>query len=371
MKSAFEKITLVGMGLLAGSLAAMLKRKGYSGNIVGVSRKNTIDQASAMGLISEGYEYHELSKGVHKSDLVILCTPINNIIELIKELGANPQWLKPGCLITDIGSTKADITDTVKKHINSSIYFIGGHPMAGSEKRGINNLDPFLYENSICVLTPCINTPQDKIDELSSFWTSLGAKVKIMGAHTHDRIAAAISHLPQILAVSLVNMIGKLNQRDNNYLTLAAGGFRDMTRIASSGYAMWGDIFSTNKTELRHAISSYIEKLSEIQQNLENDCLQPEFENAANTRLNIPIDSKGFISRLFEILVVVEDKPGVIAAISSILAEREINIKDIEVLKVREGEGGTLRLAFESLEIAKKAVKILEQSKISARLRNE
>jgi prephenate dehydrogenase len=370
MNITFKKITMVGFGLMAGSLAASLRKTGFKGKIIGVSRPATLSRAGQLDLIDEGFDYCELDKGVKQSDLIILCTPILRIIELIQELGANAQWLSPGCIITDVGSTKAWISDTARKCIPDSFYFIGGHPMAGSEKSGVAASDPFLYQNSICVLAPQPNVPDERISALSMFWESTGAKVKIMGPHTHDRIAAAVSHLPQMLAVDLVNLLSEYNKEDKNYLSLAAGGFRDMTRIASSGYSMWKDILATNKTEIQNIIRIYMEKLEASIKRLEKDDLGGSFESAAETRLNIPADTKGFISQLHEVLVVVEDKPGVIADISTALSKEDLNIKDIEVLKVREGQGGTLRLAFDSQEIAKQAVEILAKIHVSARLKD-
>ncbi len=372
MPHIFNRITLVGMGLMSGSLAAALLRSGFSGTLIGVSRRETLDTAVRMNLISEAYEYADLGSAVSQSDLIVLCTPIGRIIELIRELGQLTQQLNPECIITDIGSTKTMITDCAQQFLPPSVHFIGGHPMAGSEKSGVAASDPFLYQNSICVLTPAPASMAylDRLEALSTLWTSVGARVMIMSPASHDRIAAAISHLPQMLAVNLVNMVAGLNRQDPNHIPMAAGGFRDMTRIASSGYAVWNDILATNRDEIRHAVNLFIRCLQESMANMDRGNLQNVFEEAAKTRACIPANSKGFLSPLHEILVVVQDKPGVIAGMAVALAGQQINIKDIEVLKVREGEGGTIRLAFENMETARRAVEILKMSGFEAYLRN-
>ncbi|MHB9030191.1 MAG: prephenate dehydrogenase dimerization domain-containing protein, partial [Candidatus Latescibacterota bacterium] len=211
--------------------------------------------------------------------------------------------------------------------------------------------------------------PSETVDTFSRFIGEIGARVMVMNADLHDRIAAAVSHLPQLLAVTLVETVGKLNSDNAPYLRLAAGGFRDMTRIASSPFGMWDDIFRTNDDMVREMADAFIAQLQKVRDRIGTPALGEDFEVANVTRASIPKDSKGFLRPLFDVLVVVEDKPGVIAQIATELALNEINIKDIEVLKVREGEGGTLRLAFEREREAIDAVELLGQVGYKARLR--
>jgi prephenate dehydrogenase len=241
--------------------------------------------------------------------------------------------------------------------------------MAGSEQRGVDAADPFLFENAIYVLTPVENVPENIVRSFSSFLQTLGATVVLMNAELHDRIAAAVSHLPQMLAVTLVKLAGKLDREDAPYLRLAAGGFRDMTRIASSPFTMWDDIFRTNDDVVKEMIDTFIRELSELRDHIGTPSLGEDFEVANITRATIPKDTKGFMSTLFDVLVVVEDKPGVLSEISSELSRVNINIRDIEVLKVREGEGGTIRLAFDKEEVAREAVRRLEAIGYTVRMR--
>ncbi|MDP2982125.1 MAG: prephenate dehydrogenase [Candidatus Latescibacter sp.] len=362
----FKNMVIVGVGLIGGSFGLAVRRKYPEMRIVGVSSQAAITTALEMGAITEGCGYEELGNAVRNADLVVLCTPIHHIQEILTLLG---PLLQGGVLVTDVGSTKRAITCHAMNVLPRGVHFIGGHPMAGSEKRGVGAADPFLLQNAIYVLCPTDNVPGEVIDRFSALVESLGAHVAIMDADTHDHIAAAVSHLPQMIALTLVKMVGRLDTENAPYLRLAAGGFRDMTRIASSPFSVWDDICSTNDDAIREAIDRFIGQLLKVRDRIGTPALGEDFEIANITRATIPKDTKGFLKTLSEILVVVEDKPGVIAKIATQLAISDININDIEVLKVREGEGGTLRLAFEREQEAVEAIDLLEQIGYRARLR--
>jgi len=191
----------------------------------------------------------------------------------------------------------------------------------------------------------------------------------VLSAEDHDRTAATISHLPQLLAVSLVRLLDDLGSNREHGIRLAAGGFRDMTRIASSPYSVWRDILKTNGDLIEAVVERFLRAARASFKGLREDRVRTDFEKAARTRTEIPRDSKGFLHRLCDVLVVVEDRPGTIAEVSVPLSKRHINIKDIEILKVREGEAGTLRLAFENEAEARKAIDLLAKEGFSARLR--
>ncbi len=367
MEHMYKTITIIGVGLIGGSFGLAVHRKYPDSHIIGVSSRAAVTSALEMGAIHEGCGYEEVETAVADADLVVLCTPIHRIQGLLSVIAGS---LKPGALVTEVGSTKREIGEHAAEVIPGSAYFIGGHPMAGSERSGVNAADPFLFQNAIYVLCPAENVPEEILSTFSDFIHCIGAKVIVLEAALHDRIAAAVSHLPQILAVSLVKMVSSLHNDDSPCLTLAAGGFRDMTRIASSPFAMWDDIFRTNRDAVCEMIDIFMDNLSDLRDRVGSSDLGVDFEIANMTRGKIPRDTKGFMKTLFEVLVVVEDKPGVIAEISSELAEKGINIKDIEVLKVREGEGGTLRLAFDREEQAEEAIVILNGLDYLARLRS-
>ena len=343
-----------------------LKRTGFPGRVVGVSRQQTLDSALGLGVIDEGWTYEELGPALEGVDLVFVCTPIQHIIGLLPKVMAAAA---PGALITDVGSTKRRIMQEATQCRRSDVHFVGGHPMAGSEKAGVTAADPFLFENAIYIVVPQEDTPAEVHAAFGELLAGVGAKVLELDAETHDTVVAAISHLPQMMATSLVEMVGHLNQESEGYfLALAAGGFRDLTRIASSPFApVWEDICATNADCIRGMIEQYITGLRRVQERLEDKGLAESFSYANQIRDRIPRDAKGFIHQLFEILVVAEDKPGIIAEIATAMSAEDVNINDIEIMKVREGEGGTIRLGFDSDQAAARALEILDSLGYSAR----
>ncbi len=371
---AFRRILIAGLGLIGGSLALALRRSGYRGSIAAVSRPESLAEGRRLGAIDEGFGYEELPKAAAEADLIVLAAPIARIIEHLDELGRAP--LREGTVVTDVGSTKREILAAAARALPSRVHFVGGHPMAGSEKRGMAAADPFLFQNAYYILTGPDGAPTAPLDGLGDFIAGYtGARVVVLSAEKHDRIAAAISHLPQLLAVALVNSLGELGPLREDAVRLAAGGFRDMTRIASSPFEVWRDILSTNHLEIAGALDRFTARLGEVKALLtggaagENEAAR-RFQEAGLTRAAIPRDTKGFLRPLWEVLVVVEDRPGIIAGIAGVLSQKGINIKDIEVLKVREGEGGSLRLAFAARTEAEDAVEVLRGAGYTARMRD-
>jgi prephenate dehydrogenase len=357
---------VIGVGLIGGSLGLALKRTGFAGQVIGVSRAETIAQALDLGVIDEGYSYEELPTAVAQADLVFLCTPIDRIIALLPQVILHA---KPGAVVTDVGSTKRMIVTTAAGCSREGVHFLGGHPMAGSEKAGVTAADPFLFQNAIYILVPDERVPHEQQGALVDLVRTLGARVLQLSADDHDEVVAAISHLPQMMATTLVEMVGEMDEdSDGRFLLLAAGGFRDLTRIASSPFSpVWADICATNRDRIVKTIDRYIDKLGEIRDRVGDPTLAADFAYANSIRDRIPRDAKGFLHALFEILVVAEDKPGVIAEIASVLAGEGVNINDIEIVKVREGEGGTMRLGFDSDEASAQALALLQELGYQAR----
>jgi prephenate dehydrogenase len=362
----FKRIAIIGLGLIGGSLGLAIKRKQPGVHITGISSEPVLDDAMAAGAIDQSVPKSRLPEGVSEADLVIMCHPIEEIIQRLPEVS---ESVRAGALVTDAGSTKNRIVETAKSCFHQDRFFIGGHPMAGSESRGIQAADALLFQNAVYVLTPLEDTPDGLLQRLISLVESIGAKAVVLEPQLHDKIAAAVSHLPQLLAVTLVNLISK-PEKSPLFLSLAAGGFRDMTRIASSPYEIWEDILKTNTQAIKECIDEFRTDLGIIGDELTSEILHAEFSHANTQRLSIPRDTKGFIRSHYDLLVRVEDKPGMIAAISRKLADSGINIKDIEVLKVREGDSGTIRLSFETLENRKQAQAELKEIGFESRMMN-
>ncbi|MEE2657782.1 MAG: prephenate dehydrogenase [Candidatus Latescibacterota bacterium] len=354
----FQHVVIIGVGLIGGSMGLALRRAGYSGRIVGVSREKTVATAVELGAIESGYTYEQIEEALPGADLVVMCTPIQHILDYLPRV---LETVDPGTLVTDVGSTKRRIVETAADVGRDDAFFIGGHPMAGSEKSGVNAADPFLFQNAIHILVPDDKAPQEHHQALRELLRGIGARVMELSADEHDTVVAAISHLPQLMATSLVEMVGRMDEQagDGHFLSLAAGGFRDLTRIASSSFPMWRDICATNSDRIEAMIAQFVATLRVVGGNVGSEVLEQDFDFANRVRDTIPRDAKGFIHKLSEILVVAEDRPGVIAEIAGALAALEVNINDIEVMKVREGEGGTLRLGFDHEEAAERALAIL------------
>lgn len=365
--SGFKTIAIVGVGLIGGSFGLALKRKGFLGKIIGVDRPGNLENALQRGAIDRACTREQLREGVEEADLIFLAAPIHVILRQLEEIS---DYVKEGAVITDAGSIKRQIVKTAEAHLPRRCDFIGSHPMAGSEFKGINAADHFLFENATWVLTPDDAISRSKVRALVELVELTGAKVLIMDPRLHDEIAAAVSHLPQMAALALMNLAADKNEQSPYFLKMAAGGFRDMTRIASSPYGIWKSICQTNSDMISAYIDFYIEELRRVKGMIkEPDELERYFSKAAANRLSIPTDTKGFLTPQFEISVTAIDRPGIIASMATILADNKINIKDMEVLKIRENEGGTFRLAFSSENDQVNAIELLRAKGFDCRKR--
>jgi len=282
-ESDFKKITIIGVGLIGGSLGLALKEKNPNFKITGIDKQEIIVKAIARGAIDEGRV--NLEEGIKEADIVIIATPVKTILNILTQI--NP-FLKKGCLVTDTGSTKQQIVQKANEVLSKEIFFVGGHPMAGSEKYGIESADPYLFHNKNYILTPVHKSNLGALEKISSLLKVVGAKKLILDSLEHDRIVSAVSHLPQIIAVSLINAIGELALRgnNNNYFKAVGEGFKDMTRIASSSYKMWEDICDTNQENILEMIKEFKNYLEVIEEKLKNDpnSLKEEFQKASKLR---------------------------------------------------------------------------------------
>jgi len=282
----FNKITIIGVGLIGGSLGLALKEKKPNFKIVGIDKQEIIEKAIARGAIDKGTV--DLEEGIEKADIIIIATPVKTILNLLPQI--NP-FLKKGCLVTDTGSTKQQIVQKANKVLPKDIFFVGGHPMAGSEECGIESVDPYLFHNKNYILTPTHKSNLVALKKVSLLIKIIGAKKLILDPLEHDRIVSAVSHLPQVMAVSLINAIAELALRgnNNNYFKAIGKGFKDMTRIASSPYKMWEDICETNQENILEMIKEFRNYLEVIEDKLKNDpsSLKEEFQKASKLRETI------------------------------------------------------------------------------------
>jgi len=279
----FNKISIIGVGLIGGSLGLALKGKKPNFKIVGIDKQKIIEKAIARGAIDKGTVNPE--EGIKEADIVIIATPVKTILDLLPKIS---PFLKKGCLVTDTGSTKGQIVGRANQVLSKDVFFVGGHPMAGSEKCGIEEANPHLFRNRIYILTPDKKSNLIAIDKIFSLIKMIGANRLVLDPFEHDRIVGAVSHLPQIIAVSLINSISELALRGNNtnYFRAIGEGFKDMTRIASSPYKIWEDICVTNQENILKMIQEFRSYLGIIEDKLKNDpgSLKKEFQEAAKLR---------------------------------------------------------------------------------------
>lgn len=356
-----QRIAILGTGLIGGSLGLAWRQRGDDCFIVGHDRPEVLDEAEARGAIDA--KAADPATAVTDADVVVLATPLATALRLMEQIAPH---LNSGTLVTDVASVKAPIVEQAREVLAPDTPFIGGHPMAGSEEQGIAHATPILFENAAYVLCPLHASDQDDLAQAHPGFldliTATGARPLLLDAQAHDRIAAAVSHLPQLLAVTLVNTVAEAREKDKQTLQLAAGGFRDMTRIASSPFSMWRDVLIGNQGPILDLLSHFARRLQSVRNRLieeDLDALDEAFKSAQATRRDIPKDSKGFLQPLADVYVEANDRPGVLAEMTTALFEADLNIKDIELLKFREGTGGTFRLGFPDEADADAAVEVL------------
>ena len=250
----FKRVTIVGVGLMGGSLAMALKKYEVAKEITGLSHRQTsLQTALEMKAIDLGVS--DVRKGVQNADLVVLATPVDDIIKLMKTI---KPYLKRGTVVTDVGSTKLEIVEAAEEILPYPGMFVGSHPLVGSEKKGVQHASGELFDGSICVMTPTKKTSQVAKARVKQMWSRVGADVKYLNPPDHDDSLAYISHLPHLVAFGLMEML------PDQYLDLATKGLRDTTRIAASSPKMWNDICVSNVKNVVKALDEYIADLAQL-----------------------------------------------------------------------------------------------------------
>lgn len=250
----FNKITIIGLGLIGGSLAKALKETGAVGTIIGIdSDSETIDIGLRTKIIDAGF--NQISKEIYYSDLVVISTYINSITEIASKLDVSDKTV-----VTDTGSVKGTIVD----HIGNSCDFnyTGSHPIAGTEKSGVQNIVDGLFKDRLVIITPTQSSSEETINKVTEMWHLAGSRVIQMTATVHDKIFAHVSHLPHLVAFSLINAILKT---DSSFYDYAGGGLKDFTRVAESSPQMWADIFMANSREILDAIKHFSDSIHNIE----------------------------------------------------------------------------------------------------------
>lgn len=349
-----KKIGVIGLGLIGGSIAKALKSRTEC-DIVAFNRSMpSLLQAYNDGVISQ-YSIDDMSifKGC---DTVYICTSVDLIPDYVKKL---LPYIDKNCIITDVGSTKASICKAMEQFDN--IKFIGGHPMAGSEKTGYKSATEFLFENAYYILVPNKNITEKEIQDFTDTVRIIGAIPIRVSPELHDYMVAGISHGPHVIAAALVNTIKDLDTEDKLMHSIAAGGFKDITRIASSSPEVWKSICLDNKDEILKILKAFKGQIEKFENAMlsDSDDLYQYFENAREYRNSFAAKTRVTAEKAFDIFVDIKNISGTLAKVVGLLGNSNINIQNIGIVNNREYSAGVVNISFDDQYSKDKAMEIL------------
>lgn len=353
------KIGFIGLGLIGGSIAKAVRQYYPDWEIIAYDKsRETLALAVQEGTIHTACS--SIDDNFRGCSYIFLCAPVTYNTAYLSQL---KNLISSACILTDVGSVKTSIHEEVSR-IGLEENFIGGHPMAGSEKSGFSNAKAHLIENAYYILTPSAGVPEEKVATYRAFVESLKALPVILDYREHDSITGTISHLPHIIASTLVNFVHDTDTKDGLMKSLAAGGFKDITRIASSSPVMWQQICLKNRDNISRILGNYIQALEQAKDLVDHsdeEALYSMFENSRDYRDSMPNSSAGPIKKQFAVYCDIIDEAGGIATIATILASNLINIKNIGIIHNREFEEGVLRIEFYDGDSSAKAADLLKK----------
>lgn len=358
----------IGFGLIGGSIAKRLKKNNPDCTVLAYSRtRERLLAAVQDGVVDRILDEPDEIDAVCASDIIFLCTPVVYIEDYLRRLA--PVILREqgcaGTVITDVGSTKYDISETIER-LGLSSHYVGGHPMAGSEKTGYENAKEHLLENAYYILTPCADTPAHMTERMRLLATDLGAIPLVLDASEHDYAVAAISHLPHLIAASLVNLVHDSDNPEQLMKQIAAGGFKDITRIASSSPEMWEQICMSNRTPIVRLLNDYIASLQSIRAAVEEKdggYIYRLFDASRAYRDSISNQNRGPLPVEYSIYCDIADETGAIATISTVLAIQHISIRNIGIIHNRDTDEGVLKIEFYTQEAKEHAAEVLQNKR--------
>lgn len=280
----FKQITIVGFGLIGSSIARGIIRGGLANRIVCADMSREVcEKVQELNLATEVFT--DVSKSVKGSDLVILCVPVGAIAGIADKIA---PYLEPGCIVTDVGSVKSSVMAALQPRLPSGVHLVGGHPLAGTEFSGPEAGFAELFQNRWCILTPMAHTELRAVEKLTAFWESLGSNIEIMDAGHHDMILGVTSHLPHLIAFTIVGTAtGMEEDLKSEVIKFSASGFRDFTRIAASDPVMWRDVFLNNKDAVLNILQRFTEDLTAMQKAIrkgDGDYLYKQFKETRDIR---------------------------------------------------------------------------------------
>jgi prephenate dehydrogenase len=292
-RDGFSVIAVIGVGLIGGSLGLAARKRGLVDRVIGIGRnEKKLTRAKDLGAIDEFTL--DMSTGVAEADLVVVCTPVCTIVPTIVKIAPH---LKPGAIITDVGSAKAEVVAGAEAALPGGVHFVGGHPMAGSEKSGVEAANADLFENAAWVITPSLKTNLRAMKKLTEFARKLGARTLIMSPAEHDESVAAISHVPHVLAAAALQVANELEQqRPGDVFSIAAGSFRDLTRVAASPPEIWRDISLSNREAISRTLRRFEETLAQMRSVVDSGdeaAVEQLFKDAKELREQLMREKRG------------------------------------------------------------------------------
>lgn len=354
-----KKVLIIGLGLIGSSLALCIKKEHPLVRITGIDTQKSSEEFALKRKIIDEIGV-SLKEAAIQADIIFLCSPVKSMLRQLNTLGM--LSLKKDVIISDVGSTKLEIVEGAK---NSGLNtFIGGHPMAGSHKSGVTAADENLFENAYYILTSSEPEKQKQVNELQRLLQGTRAKFVVLTAEEHDQITGMLSHLPHIIAAGLVNQSKGFNEEHPRSRQLAAGGFRDITRIASSDPQMWTDILLSNKEALLELMGTWQAEMQQVStwiQTENKEAIFQFFYEAKETRNQMPVHKEGAIPAFHDLFVDVPDVPGVIAEITGLLGKAKLSLINLKILETREDIYGILQLTFKRQEDLIKAKEAIEK----------
>ncbi len=356
-----QKIGFIGLGLIGGSLAKTIRRKHPEITIIATDIDvKALSDAKEEGTINDAYP--TFGPAFYDVSYLFLCAPIRANLEVVSDIKDHlPQ--ESDCIITDVGSMKRNIHEEIR-FLGMDNRFIGGHPMAGLETIGYEHANAYLFENVYYIITPEPAVPPERVKQFRAFLESIDVVPIALAVEEHDFATACVSHVPHIISAALVNLVKNNDTSDQVLRSIAAGGFKDITRISSSSPDMWTQISHGNKNEVLPVLDQYIASLQAVRDQIckdEKKCVYNFFSSAKEYRDSISNRTGGAILQSYELFCDIADEEGEIATIATRLATHHINIKNIGIVHNREFEHGVLNIEFYTAQALQEAVNLLHK----------
>ena len=358
-----KKIGYIGLGHIGGSIAKTVARIHPDiAQIAFDTNEDTLKKAFDEEIIRKGYA--SLDADFSECDLIFLCAPVLDNVAYIDQLEELVTVGEHETILTDVGSVKTSIHEQIRKYPTLESHFIGGHPMCGTEHAGYDFSTAYMLENAYYVLTPTDTIGAERTEQMRAFVESIGALPIILNYREHDHVVGSISHLPHVISATLVNLVKETDDENETMRTIAAGGFKDITRISSSSPDMWENICLANRDEILRLIDTYVDSIEKARERIasaDGANIRSFFQSAKDYRDSINLPHSGPLNPVFQIYCDLIDEAGGIATIATILATNNVNIKNIGIIHNREFEQGVLHIEFYSRKACDHAISLLKR----------